>query len=268
MSNEKKIIIAYLYTKFDIIESLQNFINFYLKNPPGYNHDLLICYKLLDDKEINILRKITKKIKHIEFIDPNALNDYDFGSYKRIAEIYPNTPIFFNLGHAYPISKMWLMKIMSHFNEKTLIGTSASYESIFSSVKIKKKFKILFNLRNYFFLKKNFKEFPNAHIRSINFLLYGKDYLSFITGKSFFNKKDAWMSESGFNGMTNFFKNKNFKILVINSDNQAFSLDKFKLSETYCFKDQSKKLFSDKHSRKYDAASDENKLKISKNVWG
>tara|TARA_B100000795_G_C22732948_1_gene412150 strand:- start:711 stop:1202 length:492 start_codon:yes stop_codon:yes gene_type:complete len=163
---------------------------------------------------------------------------------------------------------MWLMKIMSHFNEKTLIGTSASYESIFSSVKIKKKFKILFNLRNYFFLKKNFKEFPNAHIRSINFLLYGKDYLSFITGKSFFNKKDAWMSESGFNGMTNFFKNKNFKILVINSDNQAFSLDKCKLSETYCFKDQSKKLFSDKHSRKYDAASDENKLKISKNVWG
>jgi hypothetical protein len=76
------------------------------------------------------------------------------------------------------------------------------------------------------------------------------------------------MSESGFNGMTNFFKNQNFKILVVNSDNEAFSLKECKFSHTYCYKNQSKKLFSDKHSRKYDSASDENKLRISKNVWG
>jgi hypothetical protein len=268
MTDEKKVILAYLYTKFDTIESLENFINFYKKNPPDYNHDLLICYKLLNNEEINILRKTTITINHIEFIDPNTLNDYDFGSYKRIAETYPNSPIFFNLGHAYPVSKMWLKKIMSHFNKKTLIGSSASYESIFSSVKIKKKFKFLFNLKNYFFLKKNFKEFPNPHIRTINFILYGRDYLNFITDKSFFNKKDAWMSESGFDGMTNFFKNQKFNILIVNSDNEAFSLENCKFSETYCFKNQSKKLFSDKHSRKYDDASDINKLRISKNVWG
>ena len=268
MSNEKKVLIAYLYTKFDIKESLVNFINFYKKNPPGYNHDLLICYKLLNDEEINILRKITIKIKHIEFIDHNTSNDYDFGSYKRIAEIYPNSPIFFNLGHAYPVSKMWLKKMMSHFNEKTLIGSSASYESIFSSVKIKKKLRLLFSLKNYFFLKKNFKEFPNPHIRTINFILYGKDYLNFIADKSFFNKKDAWMSESGFNGMTNFFKKQNFNILVVNSNNDAFSLEQCKFSQTYCVENQSKKLFSDKHSRKYDDACDAERLKISRNVWG
>ena len=268
MSDEKKVIIAYLYTKFDILESLENFINFYKTNPPDYKHELLICYKLLKNKEISALRKITKTVKHIEFIDPNKLNDYDFGSYKRIAETYQNSPIFFNLGHAYPVSKMWLKKIMNHFDEKTLIGSSASYESIFSSVKIKKKFKLLFNLKNYFFLKKNFKEFPNPHIRSINFILYGRDFLNFIADKSFFNKKDAWMSESGFNGMTNFFKNQNFKILVVNSDSEAFSLEECKFSHTYCYKNQSRKLFSDKHSRKYDAASNEDKLKISKNVWG
>ena len=76
------------------------------------------------------------------------------------------------------------------------------------------------------------------------------------------------MSESGFDGMTNFFKNQKFNILIVNSDNEAFSLEQCKFSETYCFKNQSKKLFSDKHSRKYDAANDFNRLRISKNVWG
>ena len=268
MINDKKVIIAYLFTKFDSTENLINFVKFYKNNPPGYNHNLLICYKLLSINEINILREITKKITHIEFIDPNTLNDFDFGSYKRIAEKYPKLPIFFTLGHSYPVSKMWLKKIMSHFNKHTFIGTSASNESIFSSFKIKKKIKLIFNLKEYFFLKNNFKQFPNPHIRTINFMLYGKDYLDFINNKLPINKKDAWVIESGFKSMTNYFKNKGFRILLINSDNDYYSINNFKLSDTYCFKNQSKQLFSDKHSRKYDNSSFLEKIKISNKVWG
>ena len=163
---------------------------------------------------------------------------------------------------------MWLKKIMSHFNKKTFIGSSASNESIFSSFKIKKKLKIIFNLKKYFFLKNNFKKFPNPHIRSINFILYGEDYLDFINNKLPINKKEAWAIESGFESMTNYFTNKGFKVLLINSDNNYFSINNFKLSETYCFKDQSKQLFSDKHSRKYDKSSDFDKINISNKVWG
>ena len=267
MSN-KKVIVVYLYTKFDLVENLINFIDFYIKNPPGYKHKLLICYKLLKKEEIKLLRKKTKLIKHAEFIDPVKLNDYDFGSYKRIAKLYPNFPIFFNLGHAYPVKKNWLKMIMSHFKNKTMLGSSGSNESIFSSVLKKKKFKIIFNLKNYFFLKKNFKEFPNPHIRSINFLLYGKDFLDFVKDKHYFTKKDAWISESGYNGMTNFFIGKKFNIFVINSDNKKFPINHFKSSETYCFSNQKKKLFSDKHSRKFEIAKYIEKLKIQKNVWG
>lgn len=267
MSNNKKVIIAYLYTKFDILDNLLNFVNFYKKNQPGYNHDLVICYKLLDNDEIKKLRNITRNVPHIEFIDDHKLNDYDFGSYQRIAKKYPEYPIFFTLGHSYPVSSNWLHKIMSHFQRNTLIGTSGSFESIFSSFKNKKKIKLLLNLKEYFFLKKNFKEFPNPHLRTINFILYGKDYLEFIENKFLNNKKDAWICESGFNGMTNFFINKSFKVLVVNSDNKAFSLNEFKLSESYCFKDQSKQLFSDKHSRKYDSLTSNDKLNISKKVW-
>ena len=268
MLDDNKVIIAYLYTKFDIIENLLNFINFYKKNQPGYNHELLICYKLLDNDEIDKLRNITKKISHIEFIDDCKVNDYDFGSYQRIAKKYLNFPIFFMLGHSYPVSPNWLYKIMSHFQPNTLIGSSGSFESIFSSFKNKKKIRLILNLKEYFFLKKNFKEFPNPHLRTINFILYGRDYLEFINNKSLNNKKDAWICESGFNGMTNFFMKNGFKILIVNSEKKAFSLKEFKSSVTYCFKDQSKQLFSDKHSRKYEALTLDDKLNVSKKVWG
>ena len=268
MSTNDKVIIAYLYTKFDVKENLINFINHYQKNPPGYNHMLVICYKLLKVCEVNSLRNITNIVPHTEYIDPIRVNDYDFGSYKRIAEKYPNLPIFFTLGHSYPVSQNWLKKLINHFDKTTLVGTSASYESIFSSFVNKKKYKLLFNFKEFFFFKKNFPNFPNPHLRTINFMLYGRDYLKFISDKSFMNKKDAWICESGFKSLTNYFKSKNYKIYVVNSDNNVFSINDFKLSNTYCFSNQSKQLFSDKHSRKYDAANNSDKTKISVTVWG
>ena len=266
--NNGKVVIAYLFTKFDNIDNLLKFIIFFKKNKPGYDHKLLICYKLLSLDQISSLRKITKTIDHIEFIDKNIDNDYDFGSYMRIAEQYSNYPIFFTLGHSYPVSADWLKKIMYHFNKRIFIGSSASNESMFSSFKKKKKIRILFNLKEYFFLKKNFQLFPNPHIRTINFILYGNDYLDFINSKTFNSKKDAWITESGFGSMTNFFLNKDFKILTVNSDGKSFPINNFKNSETYFYKNQSKQLFSDKHSRKYDQMDPDQKLSNSMNVWG
>ena len=268
MHNDKKVIIAYLYTKFDVPQNLINFLHYHKKNKPGYAHDLLICYKLLTENEINELRIITNSIDHIEFIDKNNVNDFDFGSYKRIAIKFPNNPIFFTLGHSYPVSENWLRKIMFYFNKDTFIGTSTSNESLYTSFVKKKGFKTIFNLSNFFFYKRNFHPFPNPHIRTINFILYGSEYLEFIKNKLFNNKKDAWICESGLLGMTNYFKNKRFKIFTINSDGTSFSTEKFKYSETYCFKNQNKQLFSDKHSRKFDQLNEIGKLEISDKVWG
>jgi hypothetical protein len=267
MSDKKKVIIAFLYTKWDVEKNLINFLNYNSKFKPGYEYDLIICYKLLSSNQIDNLRKITSKYSHKEIIDESDANDFDFGSYKRIAEKYPNNLIFFALGHSYPVANDWLKKIMMHFNENSFIGTSASNESLYSTFIKKKKFRVIFNLFNYFYLKKNFKPFPNPHIRTINFLLLGKEYLEFVKFKNFNNKKDAWNTESGVDGLTNFFIKKKYNVLVVNSEGKAFSPNEFKNSETYCYLNQSKQLFSDKHSRKYDQLTDTNKLKVSNDVW-
>ena len=49
---KKKILVSYLFTKFDQEESINAFKKNYLKFSSGYNHDLLICFKMIDEKKI------------------------------------------------------------------------------------------------------------------------------------------------------------------------------------------------------------------------
>tara|TARA_B110000967_G_scaffold192873_1_gene219872 strand:- start:253 stop:1053 length:801 start_codon:yes stop_codon:yes gene_type:complete len=261
-------LVCYLFTGFDTTKCFIKFIKFYKKYPAGSNHTLLICFKLLDNKRIVFLKKLLKKIKYIDFIDPTLSNDYDFGSYKRVAKLYPSYKIFFLNSHSYPIKKNWLRKVLFYYKEKTLIGTSASYESLLTSLKFKKINKIFSYLIKLIIYKKKFKNFPNPHIRTSSFLIKGEDFISFIKNKKITNKEDAWFIESGLNGLTNYFKRKKYNIFVINSDGFKFTENNWKFSETYNYLKQSKSLISDKHTRKYLKLSNQNRLSTSYNSWG
>ena len=66
---KEKPLICYLFTFFDKKISLTNFIKNYKKYKSGYNHDLLICYKLIDEKQVAKLEKELIGVKHIKFVD-------------------------------------------------------------------------------------------------------------------------------------------------------------------------------------------------------
>ena len=261
-------LVCYLFTKFDELNSIKEFVKHYKKYPSGSKHTLLICYKLLDIKNIISLRKILGKIKYKEFIDPVMINDYDFGSYSRIANLYPVSKIFFLNSHSYPIKNYWLKILLTHYNPKTLIGTSASNESLLTSLKFKKIHKIISFIIKFYRFKKRFKSFPNPHIRTSSFLIKGSDFISFIKNKKITCKEDTWFIESGLDGLTNYFKRKNYNIFVINSDGLKFTENNWKLSETYNYLNQSKSLISDKHTRKYLKLSSGERLIASYNSWG
>ena len=55
--SKKRILVCYLFTKFDKKSSLLNFIRYYKKYKSGYKHDLIICYKLFKTEEIKNLEK-------------------------------------------------------------------------------------------------------------------------------------------------------------------------------------------------------------------
>lgn len=264
---KKEVLVVYLFTGFDKTSYLRKFIKYYKKYKSGHRHKLLISYKLIELKQIKKLRKILGKIKHIEFIDHFKKNDFDFGSYGRIAKKYNKKIIFFMNSHSYPIKKNWLKIIMKFHKNKTIIGSTGSYESIFTSLKIKKIFKIFKHIKNYSKYKKHFYSFPNPHLRTTSFLIKGKDYILFNKNRNYETKEEAWFSESGKNGLTNFFKKKGYKILIANSDSKSFNEDNWINSETYCSKKQSKLLISDNHTRKYEKLSKINKKIAEYRVW-
>ena len=49
---KKKILVSYLFTKFDNEESINIFKKNYLRFSAGYDHDLLICFKMLNNDKI------------------------------------------------------------------------------------------------------------------------------------------------------------------------------------------------------------------------
>ncbi len=265
---KNRTIICYLYTKYDHESSFKNFIYNYKKYKSGLDHDLLICFKLLNKQTINNLSKNLVNIRYIEFIDSSNYNDFDFGSYKRVAEKFPENNILFLNSHSYPISPDWLKKLMFYKNNNNIIATSGSYESLSDSIKLKKFYKIFSYLLRKIKLKNSFRSFPNPHLRTSSFLIQGKIYYEFIKNQKINNKFDTWNIESGKNGLSSFFRNKGFDLLVINSDGKKFVENQWFLSETYNYLNQSKTIISDKHTRKYLKLNSSDQKATQFKTWG
>ena len=266
---KKKILIAYLCSPYIPQKSMENFLNHYKRYKPGTEHRLLICYKNLSIEQISKFRKKLKKIKHEEFLDRVKKNDFDFGTFKRVAEKYKNNLIFFMNGHSYPVIKNWLKYYYANYVSKSIIVSSASYESIFSKsfyrLHTDNYFIFFYKIIKYFFM---FYPFPNPHFRTTNFLILGNDLLKYKYLENVKNKERAWAIESGKNSIYNFFKKNKFKIFLVNSENKIFSEQEWYKSETYAFKNQQKKIMSDNHVRKYSKLSKKDKEKKRLVVWG
>ena len=82
------------------------------------------------------------------------------------------------------------------------------------------------------------------------------------------NKENAWEIESGKKSLTNYFKDKNYPIYIINSDGKKFAEVDWMYSETYCYSNQLKSIISDKHTRKYLSLSEKDKASSQIKVWG
>lgn len=262
------ILVCYLTTKFDKPNSLDYFIKNYKKNNPGLKHELLICYKMLNPRTIKLSEKKLDRIKHIKYIDPSNENDFDFGSYYRVSKKFSQYKIFFLTSSNYPDKKLWLRNVVKHYVVNSLIGTSASYESMLSTLKFKKFFKIFGFFIKFLRFKKNFPSFPNPHIRSTGFLTSAKNYIEFYKNKSCKSKFDAWKLESGKASLTNFFILKKYMVCVVNSDGNKFGIKQWHLSKTFNYAEQNKFIISDIHTRKYLNLNIKQKKKSQFSTWG
>ena len=264
------ILVAYLISVYDDRRNLIDFIQHYKKYKSGCSHELLICFKNFKSNDEIFKSEELRDLKFIKYLDNNDFNDYDWGSYLRIAKLYNEKKILFMNCHSYPIIDNWLNIFVKNYNQNTLIGSSGSYES-----QVNTSFSKLLNLnflKSIIYAVSNFLDFPlfpNPHIRSNCFMISSKDFQSLkLTKKYKYKKKATWINESGRSGMSNQLKRKKFDLIVVNSEGKVFKSFEWKKSETYSLKEQTKLIISDKFSRIYSNSDDYKKKLIRKNVWG
>ena len=117
---EKKVLIAYVFSKYDNIERLQDFVNHYKKYESGLPHKLLICFKLMDDNNLLKCREILKDINYFEYIDKTLINDYEFKTMERAVQPYKDYLILFLISHCQPNKKDWLKILISSYEKIVL----------------------------------------------------------------------------------------------------------------------------------------------------
>ena len=272
MSGIKKVpIIAYVaYGPFGL-EYLKKFLDCYTKFKSGAKHKLLICFKGFNNyNEIENWKNILK-CDFIEFFEKSEKNDFDIGSYYRIAEYYPDNLILFLDTHTRMNCDNWLKIFLDNYSDKRLLGSTGSYASITSQffgfyyLQHSKIQQLWWGLHHL----KNFQLFPNPHIRTTGFLLKGSELLELnFKREKFIRKIDTNYFESGRKNITKQLQKKGYKIGIVNADNVFFSVEDWKKSNTYCLNKQDKLVFKDNRTDEFERSSPEMKKKMSKFCWG
>ena len=267
--NEKPLVAYIAYEPYGI-EYLEKFIKCYEKFNSGYEHDLLICFKQFDDRKISQWEQKIK-IDYLKFDDSGQDNDFDIGSYFRIAEKYPNRYILFLDTHTRPNTNNWLKIFTNHYQRKSIVGATASYASLSSQflnfyyTQHTKFQQLRWGLKHLI----NVKLFPNPHIRTTGFFMKASDLLSLKFDRSKFIKKiETNYFEGGRNGLSNISVKNGFELLLVNSDDKVFKVKDWTKSQTFSIENQEKLILIDNRTEEYSNSSDKEKLKRTKFCWG
>ena len=264
-------IVAYIaYGPFGT-DYLKKFINSYTKFKNDEKHQLLICFKgFAESSNLSEWKKIIN-FEFIEFREINEENDFDIGSYFRIAEKYENRKILFLDTHTRMNCHNWLKIFLDNYKEKRLVGATGSFASISSQFlnfyypQYTKFQQLRWGLHHL----KKFKLYPNPHLRTTAFMIRGSELINLnFDRKKFVKKIETNYFESGRKNLTYQLQKKGYEIGIVNSDNKFFKIKDWKFSETYCLNDQSKLVFIDNRTEEYQFADKNQQLKMSKFCWG
>jgi hypothetical protein len=269
---KKNPLIVYLLYYPIAEKTLKHFIRYYKKFKSGYKHELLICFKgFSNDNKIISYWKNKIRLKYTFYLDKELKNDFDIGSFFRVANDNPGRLILFLNSYAFPNCENWLKIYVDNYEYNSVVGAHGSYASL-SSECLSFKYKnlsiyksIKYGIYHLFFCKL----FPNPHIRTSNFLIKANDFLSLKYNKNkFVNKIFTNYFESGRYGMSNQLLKKKFKLLVVNSMNKKFNVDKWNESKTAFLSNQDNLVISDHRTRQFDTLNVNQKKQLSKLNWG
>ena len=251
------------------MEPFRHFLESYLKNPAGIDHDLLVLYKGFYRKaDIAPYEELLEDVPH------SFLTVADFGfdlrPYFIAAEKHDSKYFCFLNSFSIILDKDWLLKLYRHICQPGvgLVSATGSWQGLQISGKKKRSlWKIILMPLVIMYLKRYFLLFPNYHVRTNGFMIARNTMLSIRYGM-ILTKMQAYRIESGKSSITRQIEQMGLRTMVVGKDGEGYDKLQWKESNTFWRGTQHNLLISDNQTRKYITASPEERQKLEQFAWG
>jgi hypothetical protein len=224
------------------------FLGSYFRFPAAAEHDLFIIFKGFDDRAgLERAREIFSRVRYMPITTDD--DNFDLGAYRIAAEHVHHDLICFLNSNSEILGAGWLAKLLVNFGRPSvgIVGATGSFEALWSDDR--------------------FPQFPNVHLRSNGFLIRREHALEMFP-RRVASKKEAWLLESGPNGITRRFWAKGLSVVVVGRNGRGYFPQWWAASETFRIANQANLLIHDNVTREFEGMSRVKRLEVSNSTWG
>lgn len=264
------ICVSHLVRKKNGMEPFHRFLESYLENPAGIDHDLLILYKGFYRKsDIIHYEKLLEDVPHSFLMVADF--GFDLRPYFIAAERHDSKFFCFLNSFSIILDRDWLLKLYQHISQPGvgLVGVTGTWESISSCMQIRRHpiYKRLVRFVKRKWRTIYFYPFPNHHIRTNGFMIARTTMLRIQRG-AILTKMQSYRLESGKNSITRQVERMGLKSVVVDKDGKGYDKEEWNISNTFRRGMQNNLLISDKQTRIFDTASLEQRHELEFFTWG
>lgn len=267
------------------IAPFRRFIESYLANDGGIDHELLLVFKGFRGKEdLSEYEELLGRLRHRRLFVRDY--GYDIRAYLAAVKTFDFHSFCFLNSYSVILDKDWLLKMADHAAGKDvgLVGATGSYMSHYTFLIDNPEIgmSLPFGSRQVplpgvagrafrsILMKTHgdhFDPFPNPHIRT-NAFFVSRELLRSIPHGILLRKKHAHLFESGKEGLTRQVFRRKMKALVVGRDGKAYEWEKWPDSHTLWQGKQENLLVADNVTRKYSEGDLATRVTLSRRAWG
>jgi len=266
------------------LSSVQAFFDAYCAFPPGCPHELVVAAKgwTEDPDGYNKLRALADL--HAARLLDLPDDGFDWGAYMRLVPHLSHIWLCFLNTHSRPRVKNWLnfMRIVAETPGMNIgvVGATGSWETSApilpaASMKARNNIRLVYPLRlvknlvRFAINIRDFRFFPNAHLRSNAFIIRRELFVDFVaTHKIPLCKRDASILEGGRNGFSAFLSDRGLEAVVAGADGRYYNPSQWIDSQTFRIPGQTNLLVADNQTAFYETASRRLKRAMERATWG
>lgn len=234
----------------DSFAAFTRFVESYRRCPAQVDHDLIVVLKGFAsacERERCVQIFAPFQVSFIEVDDES----FDIGAYIDAACQLEHASLCFLNTHSEILASGWLARLSYHLRrpEVGALAATGSFESLDFSGFIG-------------------PAFPNAHLRSNCFAVRRTLFLDATAELIIRTKLDAYKVESGFLSLTRQIMGRGFETSIVGKNGRAYSPRWWPCSGTFRQGHQENLLVGDNHTRSYEKADLQEKLRLMQLAWG